>query len=399
MRKYLIDYDRTLERQIVCLANSKVSDHNKELISKFYRYNVIRNLSKARIIRHFQSLRTTALFLNKDFEQATRQDYEKLFFEMQEKGYAAESVDTEKKILKVFHKWLSENETYPPCVSWFKTNSIKNKKLPEDLFIQEDIKQLIKSAYSKRDKAFISCLWESGARIGEIGGLQIKNVTMDEFGCKILVDGKTGMRRIRLVHSAPYLVEWINQHPNSKDPEAPLWVNFENRIGKQVTYENIKKMLKKTGKRAGIQKPINPHNFRHSRATYMAQFLMEAQMKEYFGWTQNSSMAARYVHLSGKQVDDAVLRMYGLKQQDKKEDILKRNSCPRCKNLNDINNEYCEKCWLPLTPNATIETNTIEQKSQESVISLMKLIELAGANPEKIKQVISFLQQDLTKDV
>ena len=34
-------------------------------------------------------------------------------------------------------------------------------------------------------------------------------------------------------------------------------------------------------------------------------------MKEYFGWTQASDTAAVYVHLSGRDVDSALLKLAG----------------------------------------------------------------------------------------
>jgi hypothetical protein len=34
-------------------------------------------------------------------------------------------------------------------------------------------------------------------------------------------------------------------------------------------------------------------------------------MKEYLGWTQASEMAAVYVHLSGRDVDSALLKLAG----------------------------------------------------------------------------------------
>lgn len=72
---------------------------------------------------------------------------------------------------------------------------------------------------------------------------------------------------------------------------------------------------------------MNPHNFRHSRATYLANFLTEAQMKEYFGWQQDSKMAGVHVHLSGRDVDNALLRVYGIENKnEKKESIFNRRN-------------------------------------------------------------------------
>jgi hypothetical protein len=47
-------------------------------------------------------------------------------------------------------------------------------------------------------------------------------------------------------------------------------------------------------------------------------------MKEYFGWVQSSDMASVYVHLSGRDVDSALLKLHGMIQEDGvKEDMLK----------------------------------------------------------------------------
>ena len=109
-------------------------------------------------------------------------------------------------------------------------------------------------------------------------------MVFDKFGACILVDGKTGQRRIRLVNLAADLLDWLNHNPFNGDPDSPVWVNIERNKDHQMSYRYINKVLKDTARRAGVKKPVNPHNFRHSRATYMAQFLTEAQLKEYFGW-------------------------------------------------------------------------------------------------------------------
>ena len=393
MKLYIHDYDRNLEREIENLKRFGLSEHNKELILEFYRYNYSRDISKPRMMRQINSLKYGARFVKKDFEKATAKDFQEYIAFRKEQGRATATIDTDKEIFKTFYKWL-DNGKYFEVVEWMRSRKKKSNKLPENLLTQEDIKEMEKKANNPRDKAFLTVLWETGARVGELGTLQLKNVVFDEMGCKILVNGKTGMRRIRIINSAPSLLEWINQHPNRSNPEAFVWVNRIKRFGILMTHRSIMRMLKLLGLRAGIKKPVNPHHFRHSRATYMSQFLTEAQMKEYFGWCQNSDMVAQYVHLSGKQVDDAILRMHGLKEPDKKEDILKNRSCPRCKTLNDHNNKYCEKCWLPLTEQAANELDEIQEQDQNGIISLMKLMELVENNPVKVRQALTLLKQE-----
>jgi len=393
MKVYIHNYDRNLEREIEHLKRFGLSEHNEKLILDFYHYNYSRDISKPRMMRQINSLKYGARFVKKDFEKATAKDFQDYITLRKDQGKATATIDTDKEIFKTFYKWLEAGK-YFEAVSWMRSRKKKSDKLPENLLTQEDIKEMEKKTNHPRDKALLTVLWETGARVGELGTLQMKNVVFDDMGCKLLVNGKTGMRRVRIINSAPALLEWINQHPDRNNPEAFVWVNRIKGFGIMMSHRAIMKTLKLIGKRAGIRKPVNPHHFRHSRATYMAQFLMEAQMKEYFGWCQNSDMAAQYVHLSGKQVDDAILRMHGLKEPDKKEDILKNRPCPRCKTLNDHNNQYCEKCWLPLTEQALSEMDETQESEQESLVSLMKLLEFAGNNPVKVKQALAILQHD-----
>lgn len=82
--------------------------------------------------------------------------------------------------------------------------------------------------------------------------------------------------------------------------------------------------LQRIAKKAGISKQIHPHLFRHSRATYMANYLTEAQMNVYFGWAQGSDMPGVYVHLSGRDVDDAILKANGvIEKEEQKINIQK----------------------------------------------------------------------------
>lgn len=61
-------------------------------------------------------------------------------------------------------------------------------------------------------------------------------------------------------------------------------------------------------------------------------------------------MASIYVHLSGRDVDNAILKVYGMNQNenDKEESALKPKDCPRCSEYNQATNKFCFKCGMPL---------------------------------------------------
>ena len=108
--------------------------------------------------------------------------------------------------------------------------------------------------------------------------------------------------------------------------------------------------MRKLGEKAGIRKNIHPHLFRHSRATHLARHLTESQLNQFFGWSQGSRMAQIYVHLSGRDLDPALLRLAGLKSEAEEAEgsrfTIRR--CPRCGELNPPNEETCKRCGMIL---------------------------------------------------
>ena len=182
MRKYMHDYERYLETELVRLDKSDIPDRDKKLILEFRDNNISRDLSVPRILRVVSILRLTALRVKKSFEEMTAKDYEWYIVFLKKNNFSPDSIETYKGCLKVFHKWLNGGKDYPECVEWMKSKTNKNHKLPEDLLVEEEVKKLILAVEPKRDKALIASLWESGARIGELGNLRIKHLTFDELG-------------------------------------------------------------------------------------------------------------------------------------------------------------------------------------------------------------------------
>lgn len=329
-------------------------------------------------------LRNLSKWLGIDFEDAKKDDIKALIGKIEKKTFYVKKLGKEipyqestkrdfRITIRKFYKWLRGLEEYPDEVKWLKSKSKKCEriKLPEETLTEEEIKKLINTADNPRDKAFISILYESGCRIGELLFLRLKHIKFDQYGAQILVNGKTGFRRIRIISSVPFLTEWINKHPEKNDLESSLWIT---RNCGTISYAAITTTIKRIAEKAGIKKKTNPHNFRHRRATYLANHLTEAQMKEFFGWVQASDMASIYVHLSGRDVDNALLKVYGIKNNEEKEESqLKPKNCPRCNEVNSFNNKFCSKCGMILDEelrNKKIQQD-LERRNADQVLDNM----------------------------
>ena len=400
-KRDIYSYDRRLEN--LEKAFEKFSKENRNLILRFKNDLFLQNLSKARVVKCLDTMKcftnlvesTKEISIN-NLGKLTKEDLQYLIGIIQQRPYSAWTKQGYKVIIRKFVCWSKgcEKGEIAQEIKWLKTgfNKKAERKLPGEgaLITKEEVDKAIQACESIRDKALLSMIYESGCRIGEIASLKIGNLIFDKYGVQINVIGKTGARRIRLVHSSFLMRVFLDGHPFKDDKNAFLWYNSERDVNEPICYNAFKNIIIKAFKKAGIKKRCNPHLFRHSRATEMASFLTEFQMNQYFGWTQGSEMPSTYVHMNGKEVDSAVLAMNGITPIEDQKLHKKPVLCKRCEFLNPIGTEFCLKCSLPLEEKAIIELDQREKERRKVDLIMDELIkqpEVCNLIMEKIKSL------------
>ncbi len=386
--------DRAIQSVMKKINKLSIPRSNHKAILAFTDYCFTEGLSSRRVLKYLYTLRTISLRFTKEFCKANREDIEKLVNGIERSDYTEWTKRDFRITLKKFFRWLRGTDDYPPEVKWLRS-TIRNKraKLPDEILSQDEVQALIAAARIPRDKAFIAALYESGCRIGELLGLRMKHVQQHPHGYQIAVNGKKGSRRLLLIASAPYLTTWLNQHPMRDDPKAPFWVTADYRAA-QLSYAQVSAILKRISRRAGIHKAVNPHNFRHSRATHLANHLTEAQMKEYFGWVQGSDMASTYVHLSGRDVDYALLRLNDISvdREERQKNSFSLKVCPRCSLSNPPANKFCSRCGTVLdqkTASEIIKKNLERNQADQIMDRLIQDTEFANILKRKLSQLVA----------
>ena len=352
-----------------------ICEENKKAIFDFFDHCTATSLSQIRVLIYAMRLLPIAKWVAKPFKKTDKADIERLMAKIEGNGFAEGTKQFYRVAIKKFFKWLEGNdEQYPDKVRWIKaSNKNLRRKLPEELLTVEEVRKLVEAAENPRDKAFIASLYESGCRIGEIAGLKRKHVAFDQHGAQIVVNGKTGMRRVRLVSAIHHLNNWMDHHP-SKDPDAPLWPRITTaKRGQPMNHVNFHMQLVKIAARAGVTKPVNPHSFRHARATHLAKMgLNEAQLSAILGWVPDTDMAATYIHMSGKDTDSAILAAYGIVKPDNNGQTLQ---CQRCQEENIVSQRYCGKCGMPLTTYVAIELEEKRSEFERRIEPIMELLD------------------------
>lgn len=395
----LHNYKQRLDGQIEILRKQPdISQDNKKLILEFKDYLLSEGIGIAKIARYMIDARKFCAMLNKPVRKATEADIRKIVGALEQTQLAAETKKCFKIFVRKFYRFLhgmNKKGEYPPEVSWISIAiAQKNYKMPEELLTEQEVKEIIRACDNIRDKALISVLAESGARISEIGTMKIKHISFEAHGARLSISGKTGARKILIIYSTPYLQQWGNLHPENNNPDAFLW---HNPHGGLLCYSRIAAILKRAAKKAGIRKRVHPHLLRHSRATLMASIMSESAMKQYFGWTQGSKMAAIYVHMSGKDTDEAILRANGIEVEKKPQaQLLKPVSCLRCGTVNETTNRFCKVCSLPLTEDEiqkVFNNDSRQTQVDEIMAALLKDPEVIQLLARKLNPAASSISQ------
>ncbi len=371
--------------------SKEILPKNKKAIKAFTDACTREGLTLSSIAKYLNSLIKIASWTDKGFATWKREDVEKIVERIQKENCSEWTKHAHKVTLKKFFRQLMKTDEYPEEVRWIKT-SIKrrNTKIPEELLNESEVLKMIDHCENLRDRAIISFLWESGCRVGELLSLQIKHVEFDEDGYAriIIPEGKTGPRRLRCVSSAPHLNMWLQNHPLKDNKNSPLWVGI-GTVGrnKPLMYSAVRKLLANAAKRTGVTKAVNPHNFRHSRATFLANHMTESQMKQYLGWVQDSSMAAVYVHLAGRDTDEAIDRMHGIDEEEgKRESVLKPKECLRCRFVNPSEFKFCGRCTAPLSTEVARSLWKETEKLDEMFSKVLEAPEVQSAIIKALKE-------------
>ena len=360
------------------MTSPKIVHYNKGYIENFDTLLKANDFTDYTRVHYLFILEMLSTKIPKNFKDMNKDDIQKFVISLKER-YAPSSQDVYKSCIKKFFQWFykMDDREYPDIVKWIKTRTGKNSrgKLPEELLSESEIRRMVGCCDNFRDSAMIMVLYEGALRCGELLSMKIKHVEIDDNipVMRITVDGKTGMRKLPLVDSVPYLRNWLNTHPSRNDKESRLWTSLrlskKTRTAWALTHEGIRGTVKLVGERAGIGKRIYPHLFRHSRLTELAKIMTDSELRMFAGWSKDSSMTATYIHLSQRDIETKLLESKGLIQRkDKRKKELEPKTCLRCSEINPVTAKFCQRCSQILDLQTAIEIDK-QRKDSDDVMN------------------------------
>lgn len=335
------------------LSAKGLSAEQTKTLVRLHRLWELRGQTLATRISKVERVSRFGKFLKKPFERATKKDIERYLATISERA-SPSGLNHVLQILKVFYKDLlaPEKKEHPRLVAWIHPRGrLYTAKLPKDLLTASEVLRMTETVTHPRDKAIVMVAYDSAGRRSELASLRVGDVELDDYGARIILRGKTGERRVRLIDSAPALRTWLNHHPRRDDPNWPLFISWKRGFyGGPLLMDGITRVLKGAAGRAGIKRRVHAHLFRHSRLTRLASDLSESELKVFAGWERDSPMAKVYVHISSDDVDRKMLEKAGVvvTTGNKKPNPLRPQQCGRCGAVAPAGNAYCDACSFPL---------------------------------------------------
>jgi integrase/recombinase XerD len=136
--------------------------------------------------------------------------------------------------------------------------------LAERILSEADLHRMLTLESDERNRVLLFLLYASGARRGELAQLLWKDVQASGDSGQVTVLGKGGKTRsILLPESVWKQLQRLRGQALAGDPVFP-----SRKKGKPLTESGIWRIVKRAGKRAGLEAAVSPHWLRHAHASH-----------------------------------------------------------------------------------------------------------------------------------
>ncbi len=190
-----------------------------------------------------------------------------------------------------------------------------SRKLPDTLALEE-IDALVKaidlgSKLGERNRAIIETLYGCGLRVSELTSLKISDLFFEEGFIK--VNGKGDKQRLVPIGNTTIKYIEIYRKELRVHQEVALAAKdtlFLNQHGQPLTRAMIFTIVKRLAEKAGIQKNISPHTFRHSFATHLLENGADLRAIQQMLGHESITTTEIYTHIDRKHLTEVINRFH-----------------------------------------------------------------------------------------
>jgi len=286
----------------------------REFMVKYFDYLLVeRGMAQNTLESYGRDLRRYIFFIEEekkinDITKVTPEVIVEYLTRIRNQGLAANSMNRSLAALRGFYKYLLREKilTENPLANielakvWM--------KLPETIS-KEEMKIILaqpgnQSNADIRNAAMLELLYATGIRVSEL-----INLTMNSINWQVgflIVMGKGSKERIVPIGKVAYdctrrYVDEIRPRYMQKKSTDVL---FLNRFGKRFTRQGFWKIVAGYAKKAGLQKKVYPHTFRHSFASHLLEGGADLRTVQVMLGHSDISTTQIYTHITRERLKE-----------------------------------------------------------------------------------------------
>lgn len=233
-----------------------------DLLSLFLTAKQVEGCSPKTIAYYRSTLERMTATLAKPYTQVTSDD---LRFYLN--GYGTKNgagnvtIDNIRRIMSSFFSWL-EDEDYVVKSPVRRIHRVKCAQVAKDVLTDEQLESLRDGCSCPRDLAIVDVLASTGMRVGELVGLNITDVNLEEREC--VVTGKGNKQRPVYFDARAklHLTEYL---ATRKDDNPALFIAITGEP-RRISVGNVEMRMRELGRATQVGR-VHPHKFRRTLAT------------------------------------------------------------------------------------------------------------------------------------
>lgn len=210
--------------------------------------------------------------------------------------------------VKAFFNYLLINDKIEQSPTELISTPKRTRHLPDVLTIEE-VELIINSipldnTKGKRDRAMLELLYSCGLRVSELTSLRLSDLFFGEGYIRVMGKGSK-QRLVPISNVARERIMIYMDCRKAKDSKNKD-ILFLNNRGKALTRVMLFTIIREAVLRAGIDKSVSPHTFRHSFATHLlAGGASIRQVQEMLGH-ESIETTEIYTHLDTTRLRETV---------------------------------------------------------------------------------------------
>jgi integrase/recombinase XerD len=190
-----------------------------------------------------------------------------------------------------------------------------SRTLPDTLTVDEInllIEQIdLSNPFGERNRAMLETLYGCGLRVSELISLKISDLFFDQGFIRVL--GKGNKQRSVPIHelNQKYIETYLTTYRvHLKIQKKSEDIVFLNRLGNKLTRNMVFFILQDLTKKAGINKTISPHTFRHSFATHLLENGADLRAIQEMLGHESITTTEIYMHVDRKYLGEVLNKFH-----------------------------------------------------------------------------------------